>query len=105
MVLGVGDKVRPDRIKDASRRGHWPLAYAGLRPGKALTDVHVDKVFIGSCTNSRIEGHARGRRRGEEPRTQGCRQRQTGLGGARVGEAVKAQAEAEGLHDILRPLV
>jgi 3-isopropylmalate/(R)-2-methylmalate dehydratase large subunit len=27
----------------------------GLEPGKALSDIYVDKVFIGSCTNSRIE--------------------------------------------------
>ncbi|UUZ63101.1 hypothetical protein LP417_25815 [Polaromonas sp. P1-6] len=31
------------------------LKYMGLEPGKALNDIYVDKVFIGSCTNSRIE--------------------------------------------------
>jgi len=42
-------------------RGYSPpdvekaLAYMGLRPGQMLTDVPVDVVFIGSCTNSRIE--------------------------------------------------
>jgi 3-isopropylmalate/(R)-2-methylmalate dehydratase large subunit len=31
------------------------LAYMGLQPGQALTDLKVDRVFIGSCTNGRIE--------------------------------------------------
>ncbi len=31
------------------------LAYMGLRAGDRMTDIHVDKVFIGSCTNSRLE--------------------------------------------------
>jgi 3-isopropylmalate/(R)-2-methylmalate dehydratase large subunit len=31
------------------------LEYMGLNPGQAITDITVDKVFIGSCTNSRIE--------------------------------------------------
>jgi 3-isopropylmalate/(R)-2-methylmalate dehydratase large subunit len=31
------------------------LEYMGLEPNKAITDIYVDKIFIGSCTNSRIE--------------------------------------------------
>ena len=31
------------------------LAYMALEPNRAMSDIHVDKVFIGSCTNSRIE--------------------------------------------------
>ena len=31
------------------------LTYMGLQPGMAISDIKVDKVFIGSCTNSRIE--------------------------------------------------
>ena len=31
------------------------LAYKGLQPGTPMTDVAVDRVFIGSCTNGRIE--------------------------------------------------
>ena len=58
MVLGVNGNVPdPDKEKDASKRGaiERALEYMGLEPGKALTDITVDKVFIGSCTNSRIE--------------------------------------------------
>ena len=58
MVLGVDDRVPdPDREKDANKRGaiERALAYMNLEPGKPLADVHIDKVFIGSCTNSRIE--------------------------------------------------
>ena len=58
MVLGVGDRVPdPDREKDASKRVaiERALAYMGLEPNQAIADIRVDKVFIGSCTNSRIE--------------------------------------------------
>ena len=58
MVLGVDGQVPdPEREKDANKRGaiERALTYMGLAPGKPLDDIHVDKVFIGSCTNSRIE--------------------------------------------------
>jgi 3-isopropylmalate/(R)-2-methylmalate dehydratase large subunit len=58
MVLGVDSRVPdPDKEKDAGKRDaiERALAYMGLEPGKALSDIHLDKVFIGSCTNSRIE--------------------------------------------------
>ena len=58
MVLSIDDCVPdPDKEKDASKRDaiERALKYMGLQPGKALNDLYVDKVFIGSCTNSRIE--------------------------------------------------
>ncbi|MCZ2499208.1 3-isopropylmalate dehydratase large subunit [Xylophilus sp. Kf1] len=47
----------PDRLADASRAGHVrdAIDYMGLRAGMPLSDVVVDRVFIGSCTNARIE--------------------------------------------------
>jgi len=58
MVLGIdGNIPDPDKEKDANKRLaiERALTYMGLTPGKTIADVHVDKVFIGSCTNSRIE--------------------------------------------------
>jgi len=58
MVLGVDARVPdPDKEKDANKRGaiERALTYMGLQPGKAINDITIDKVFIGSCTNSRIE--------------------------------------------------
>jgi 3-isopropylmalate/(R)-2-methylmalate dehydratase large subunit len=58
MVLSIEDRVPdPDKEKDAVKRSaiERALAYMGLEPNKPLADVFVDKVFIGSCTNSRIE--------------------------------------------------
>src|SRR5574343_1085597 len=58
MVLGVDARVPdPDKEKDATKRGaiERALTYMGLQPGKPINDITIDKVFIGSCTNSRIE--------------------------------------------------
>ena len=58
MVLGVMAAVPdPEKEKDDSKRNAMEraLTYMDLEPGKALTDIYVDKIFIGSCTNSRIE--------------------------------------------------
>ena len=58
MVVSVDGRVPdPEREKDASRREgiERALVYMDLAPNKAITDIRIDKVFIGSCTNSRIE--------------------------------------------------
>ncbi len=47
----------PGAVADAEKRAAMErkLSYMGLRAGMRLTDIEVDKVFVGSCTNSRIE--------------------------------------------------
>jgi 3-isopropylmalate/(R)-2-methylmalate dehydratase large subunit len=58
MVVDINGRVPdPDKEKDASKRGaiERALVYMGLEPNKAMNDIFIDKVFIGSCTNSRIE--------------------------------------------------
>jgi 3-isopropylmalate/(R)-2-methylmalate dehydratase large subunit len=58
MVLSIEDRVPdPEREKDANKRGaiERALDYMALQPDKAIADIRIDKVFIGSCTNSRIE--------------------------------------------------
>jgi 3-isopropylmalate/(R)-2-methylmalate dehydratase large subunit len=58
MVVPVDDTVPdPDKEKDSLRREGMERAlhYMGLTPRTPITDIRVDKVFIGSCTNSRIE--------------------------------------------------
>ena len=58
MVTGVDGTVPdPREIKDDKLRfaTEHALAYMGLKPGTPLTQITIDKVFIGSCTNSRIE--------------------------------------------------
>jgi 3-isopropylmalate/(R)-2-methylmalate dehydratase large subunit len=53
----TGHVPDPDREADPARRERIArsLAYMGLEPGKPLEAITVDKVFIGSCTNGRIE--------------------------------------------------
>ncbi len=88
----------PAGFADPSARGaaERALAYMGLEPGMRFADVAVDTVFIGSCTNSRIEdlraaaAVARGRTVADGVRT-------LVVPGS---WAVKAQAEAEGLDRV-----
>ncbi len=57
-VLGIDDRVpNPDDYADATARDTVAraLAYMGLTAGTPIRDITVDTVFIGSCTNSRIE--------------------------------------------------
>ena len=58
MVLSIDDRVPdPEREKDPSKRDAMEraLAYMDLQPNTLMADILIDKVFIGSCTNSRIE--------------------------------------------------
>ena len=104
MVLGVNGNVPdPDKEKDASKRGaiERALEYMGLEPGKAMTDISVDKVFIGSCTNSRIEDMREAaavvKKLGQKVA------RNVKLAMVVPGSGlVKEQAEREGLHEIFK---
>jgi 3-isopropylmalate/(R)-2-methylmalate dehydratase large subunit len=58
MVVTVDDAVPdPEKEKDSGRREGMEraLVYMGLQPRTRITDIKLDKIFIGSCTNSRIE--------------------------------------------------
>ena len=100
MVVSVGDRVpdpdrEPDAVKaDGMRRA---LGYMGLEAGTPISDIKLDKVFIGSCTNSRIEdlraaaSVARGRKVADNI-SQALVVPGSGL--------VKAQAEQEGLDRV-----
>jgi 3-isopropylmalate/(R)-2-methylmalate dehydratase large subunit len=104
MVLSIDDRVPdPDKEKDTVKRGaiERALQYMALEPNKAINDIRIDKVFIGSCTNSRIE----------DMREAAAVVKR--LGGRVAGNVklamvvpgsglVKAQAEAEGLDQIFK---
>ena len=88
----------PSSIADEVERAsvERALEYMGLRPGTKLRDIKVDTVFLGSCTNGRIED---------------LRAAAAVLKGRKVAKgvrvlvvpgsmAVKRQAESEGLHDV-----
>lgn len=58
MVTQVGGSVPdPAHVKDATQRADMQRAlnYMDLKPGQPVSEIKLDKVFIGSCTNSRIE--------------------------------------------------
>jgi 3-isopropylmalate/(R)-2-methylmalate dehydratase large subunit len=58
MVVSVDGCVPdPSTVIDPVKRGDWEraLQYMGLKANMPITDIRVDKVFIGSCTNARIE--------------------------------------------------
>jgi 3-isopropylmalate/(R)-2-methylmalate dehydratase large subunit len=84
-----GDAARAQYVRDA-------LDYMGLRPGMKLTDIAVDRVFIGSCTNARIEDL-----RAAAAILAGRVSKVPGLVSA-GSSAVKRQAEEEGLDRVFR---
>lgn len=90
----------PRSAGNAQRRGAMEnaLAYMGLEPGQAIAGTPIDRVFVGSCTNARI-GDLR-----EAARVARGRQVAAGVTAWVVpgSQAVKREAEAEGLDRIFR---
>ncbi|HKJ68977.1 MAG TPA: 3-isopropylmalate dehydratase large subunit [bacterium] len=100
MVLDVTGAVpEPDEVPGYSRRDvDQALKYMGLTPGTKLTEIPLDTVFLGSCTNARIEdlrrsaNILRGRKKADNLRVMvvpGSQQ-------------VRQQAEAEGLDEVFK---
>lgn len=101
MVIGVADKVPDPNAFDSPvmrRAAERALEYMGLEPGTPLQEVRLDRVFLGSCTNARIED---------------LRAAAKVVAGRRVAshvnamvvpgsQQVKRQAEAEGLDQIFK---
>ncbi|WP_254275676.1 3-isopropylmalate dehydratase large subunit [Halomonas sp. 3H] len=83
---------QPDAGK--ARQVRDSLEYMGLEPGQKLTDIRIDRVFIGSCTNARIEDL-----RAAADVLRGRRSRVPGIV-APGSTQVKHQAEAEGLDRV-----
>ena len=104
MVLGVDARVPdPEKEKDASKRLaiERALVYMGLEPNKALNDIFVDKVFIGSCTNSRIEDIREAAAIVKKIGQKVAKNIKIALVVPGSG-LVKEQAEREGLHEIFK---
>jgi 3-isopropylmalate/(R)-2-methylmalate dehydratase large subunit len=101
MVVGVDGAVPdPAGIADPQVRGavERALAYMALEPGTPMTEIAVDRVFIGSCTNARIEDLRLAARfvkgRQVAPTVHAMVVPGSGL--------VKAQAEREGLDQVFK---
>jgi 3-isopropylmalate/(R)-2-methylmalate dehydratase large subunit len=101
MVTAVTDRVpSPDDYESPADREETEraLAYMALEPGTPIQDIAIDRVFIGSCTNSRI-GDLRAAARVVEGRKVSPSVNAMVVPGS---QQVKAQAEAEGLDRVFR---
>ena len=104
MVTGIDGRVPdPDAEKDSTKRGgiERALTYMGLEPGKPMNDIFVDKVFIGSCTNSRIEDLREAAHVVKQLGQKVAKNVKLAMVVPGSG-IVKEQAEREGLHEIFR---
>jgi 3-isopropylmalate/(R)-2-methylmalate dehydratase large subunit len=101
MVVQVTDQVPdPARMDSPADReaAERALAYMDLRPGTPMTEIPLDRIFIGSCTNSRISDLR------EAASLLDGRKIANSLRGMVVpgSQQVKAEAEAEGFDDVFR---
>jgi 3-isopropylmalate/(R)-2-methylmalate dehydratase large subunit len=104
MVTGIDASVPdPDKEKDPNKRNAMEraLQYMGLQPGKPVNDIFVDKVFIGSCTNSRIEDIREAAAMVKKLGQKVARNVKVAMVVPGSG-LVKEQAEREGLHEIFK---
>jgi 3-isopropylmalate/(R)-2-methylmalate dehydratase large subunit len=102
MVADVTSRVPdPDSFSDPnqSKAAARALEYMDLRPGTPMVEIPLDRVFIGSCTNSRIEDLRLAARVLEGKHIAPGLKQALAVPGSR---RVKAQAEAEGLDRIFR---
>jgi 3-isopropylmalate/(R)-2-methylmalate dehydratase large subunit len=99
-VIAVSGRVpRPQDIADENKRraAETSLAYMGLKGGEKITDIRLDRVFIGSCTNARIEDLRAVARIAEGKHVNASVKAMVVPGSG----LVKEQAEAEGIDQVL----
>ena len=98
-AIGAGEPIPAEPADPAAARQHrQTLAYMGLEAGRRLSDYPIDVVFIGSCTNGRIEDFR------AAAKVVAGRKVAPGVRALAVpgSMAVRAEAEAEGIDTVLR---
>ncbi len=101
MVTGVAGRVPdPSEMESPADResAERALTYMALEPGTPVTEIELDRIFIGSCTNSRIEDLRIAAAVVEGREIAGSLRAMVVPG----SEQVRAQAESEGLHEVFR---
>lgn len=93
-IVPSPDEFAEENKKDSARRA---LEYMGLTPGTSMQDIELDKIFIGSCTNSRIEDLRSAARIVEGKKIAPNLKRAMVVPGSGL---IKRQAESEGLDKI-----
>ncbi len=100
MVVAVSSNVPdPDKVSDAVKQNGMrkALEYMALEPGMPVSEIVIDKVFIGSCTNSRIEDLREAAAVAKGRKVSGSVKLAMVVPGSGL---VKQQAEAEGLDKL-----